>query len=149
MEARQMKRTGEFTLTIVGIVFNLIGVGGFSLFTTFSKTDYFMYNFLGAYGTDEDIFFINILTGIGWFLSIISLLALVAGIIALVFFKGDKKPKAAGIILIITSVILALGTFMMAFLAALCYLIAGIMGLVRKPPQAEPEEVVTDSVTES
>ena len=107
-----------------------------------------MYNFLGAYGTEEDIFFINIMTGIGWFLSIISLLALIAGIVALLFFKGDKKPKAAGIILIITSVILALGTFMMAFLAALCYLIAGIMGLVRKPPQADQDEIITDSAAE-
>lgn len=143
-----MKRTGEIALTIIGAVFNLIGVGIFSLFTTFSKTDYFMYNFLGAYGTEEDIFFINIMTGIGWFLSIISLLALIAGIVALLFFKGDKKPKAAGIILIITSVILALGTFMMAFLAALCYLIAGIMGLVRKPPQADQDEIITDSAAE-
>ena len=143
-----MKRTGEIALTIIGAVFNLIGVGIFSLFTTFSKTDYFMYNFLGAYGTEEDIFFINIMTGIGWFLSIISLLALIAGIVALLFFKGNKKPKAAGIILIITSVILALGTFMMAFLAALCYLIAGIMGLVRKPPQADQDEIITDSAAE-
>ena len=143
-----MKRTGEIALTIIGAVFNLIGVGIFSLFATFSKTDYFMYNFLGAYGTEEDIFFINIMTGIGWFLSIISLLALIAGIVALLFFKGDKKPKAAGIILIITSVILALGTFMMAFLAALCYLIAGIMGLVRKPPQADQDEIITDSAAE-
>mgnify|MGYP001214719941 FL=1 len=143
-----MKRTGEIALTIIGAVFNLIGVGIFSLFTTFSKTDYFMYNFLGAYGTEEDVFFINIMTGIGWFLSIISLLALIAGIVALLFFKGDKKPKAAGIILIITSVILALGTFMMAFLAALCYLIAGIMGLVRKPPQADQDEIITDSAAE-
>lgn len=145
---KRLKRTGEIALTIIGAVFNLIGVGIFSLFTTFSKTDYFMYNFLGAYGTEEDIFFINIMTGIGWFLSIISLLALIAGIVALLFFKGDKKPKAAGIILIITSVILALGTFMMAFLAALCYLIAGIMGLVRKPPQADQDEIITDSAAE-
>lgn len=145
---KRLKRTGEIALTIIGAVFNLIGVGIFSLFTTFSKTDYFMYNFLGAYGTEEDVFFINIMTGIGWFLSIISLLALIAGIVALLFFKGDKKPKAAGIILIITSVILALGTFMMAFLAALCYLIAGIMGLVRKPPQADQDEIITDSAAE-
>ncbi|MEI3607432.1 DUF4064 domain-containing protein [Pseudogracilibacillus sp. SE30717A] len=139
-----MKRTGEITLIIIGAVLNLLGIIGFGLFTSFSQTDFFLYNVLDGYGSPEELFVINIMTGIGWFLAILSFFALIAGIIALFFFKGNKKPKPASIILIITSVIVLLGTFGMGFFAFLCYLVAGIMGLVRKPPHVEVEEAVTD-----
>ncbi len=143
-----MKRTGEITLTIIGAVLNLLGILGYSLFTSFSQTDFFMYNILEGYGTPEEMFVVNIMTGVGWFLAILSFLALIAGIIALFFFKGNKRPKPASIILIITSVIILLGTFGMGFFAFICYLIAGIMGLVRKPPLVDPEEAVTDPATD-
>jgi len=135
-----LKRTGEIILSSVGAFLNLLGVLGFGLFTTFSQTDFFMYSVLEGYGTPEEVFIVNIIAGFGWFWAILSLLAMVAGIVAIFFYKGNKRPKAASIMLLITSVILVFGTFGMAFLAFLCYLIAGIMGLVRKPPQTDEEE---------
>lgn len=152
-EEHLLKRTGEITLTVIGAFLNLIGIGVFGFITVFSHTDFFRLSFSegfnegmaedGMEGAIDATVVLNFLSGIGWALSLLSLLGLVAGIIAIIFFKGNKRPKAASIILIITSAIIVLGTIGMGFFAFLCYLIAGIMGLVRKPPHVETEETET------
>src|SRR5699024_6815484 len=55
--------------------------------------------------------------------------------ISIYFYIGNKKPKAASIMMIITGVVVGLGTALTGFLPALLFLIAGIVGLVRKPPK--------------
>jgi ABC-type phosphate transport system permease subunit len=67
------------------------------------------------------------------FIMIASLIAIGLGILAAVFLKGNKKPKAAGIILIITAVIMTFATVFMGLFGGVSYLIAGIVALVRKP----------------
>ena len=76
----------------------------------------------------------------GWTLLITSLIALILGIIAIVFVKGNKKPKAAGIIFIVTAVVFAVITFGVAIFPGLFFLIAGIMCLARKPAQPVIED---------
>ena len=63
---------------------------------------------------------------------IFSAIAIILGIVAIVFLKGNKKPKAAGIILIVTGVVTTLGTIAFGIFGGIAYLIAGITALVRK-----------------
>ncbi|MCD7033949.1 DUF4064 domain-containing protein [Metabacillus sp. GX 13764] len=69
-----------------------------------------------------------------------SIIGLAAGIIAAILLKGNKKPKTAGIILIAAAVICGGGTFLAGGFASICYLIAGIAALARKPKATEWQE---------
>src|SRR5690625_5912894 len=69
----------------------------------------------GLEGTIEAGEFLNIFAGFGWFLTFISIVGIVVGIIAIIFLKDNKKPKAAGIILIVGSIIILLATIGMGF----------------------------------
>ncbi|MFD2923335.1 DUF4064 domain-containing protein [Halobacillus naozhouensis] len=70
-----------------------------------------------------------------WVIIISALLAIILGILAIVYLKGNKKPKAAGIILIITGVVTTVGTLGFGLFGGLAFLIAGIVALVRKTKQ--------------
>ncbi|MBP2258911.1 DUF4064 domain-containing protein [Virgibacillus alimentarius] len=74
--------------------------------------------------------------GEGWMLAIFSSVAVIVGIIAIVFLKGNKRPKPAGIMLIIVAVLslilLGFGTWIIAIFYAIC----GIVALTRKPKGA-------------
>src|SRR5699024_11705685 len=84
---------------------------------------------------------LEMLQGGGWFLVVLSVLGLILGIVSIVLVKGNKKPKAAGIILIVTSVLFAIITFGGLIFSGIFYLIAGIMCLARKaPPQTATTE---------
>lgn len=151
-----MKRTGEIVLTVIGLILNLFGVIGFMFLTSFMNTDLFRQSFeegfnegLAEEGMEDALeasSFLSAIAGFGWFLAILSLVGVVAGIIAIVFFRGNKKPKAASIILLISAVVLLIGTVGLGFLPFVVYLIAGIMGLVRKPPIEEVDET-EDTIT--
>ena len=68
-------------------------------------------------------------------LLIVSIVGIVLGGISIFLLIGNKNPKIAGIILLITAV---LGTVLTAFyglFAGAAYLIAGIIALVRKEKQ--------------
>lgn len=69
----------------------------------------------------------------GMLLLIMSIVAIILGIISIVFIKGNKKPKAAGIIFIATAVIFTVISFGTGLIGGIFYLIAGIMCLARKP----------------
>lgn len=143
-----MKRTGEIVLTVIGTIFSLLGAIGTAIVTSLVHTDVFREGFEEGYNegaiqegytydSGEADTVLNVIAGFGWFSVIICVLGLIAGIIALIFLKGNKKPKAAGIILIIAAVIVLVGTFFTGVLISLLFLIAGIMALVRKPPLNE------------
>ncbi|MBO1001582.1 DUF4064 domain-containing protein [Pseudogracilibacillus auburnensis] len=144
-----MKRTGEIVMTVIGLILNVLGAIGFLLLASFLNTDYFRLGFEegfndslaedGLEGAFEAGSFLNVIAGFGWFMFFLCLIGVVAGIVALIFFKGNKKPKAAGIILILTSIVILLGTLGTGFFQFILYLIAGIMGLVRKPPLVDED----------
>ncbi|UOR10462.1 DUF4064 domain-containing protein [Halobacillus amylolyticus] len=67
-----------------------------------------------------------------WIIIISALVAVILGIVAVVFLKGNKKPKPAGIILIITGIVTTIGTIGFGLFGGLAFLIAGIIALVRK-----------------
>lgn len=135
-----MKRTAEIVLTVFGLIFSLIGAAFVTFITSLTHLDTFKegfqegYNEGGAYNSEEADFILNILSGFGWVVTAVYVIGAILGIVAIVFFVGNKKPKAASIIMIITAVIVGLGTILTGFIPALLYLIAGIVGLVRKPP---------------
>ena len=72
----------------------------------------------------------------GWVLIILSVLAIVLGIIAMVLLKEDKKPKVAGIIFIATATITMF--FGMGIMVGAAYFIAGLLCFFRKPQPPLP-----------
>lgn len=131
-----MKRTGEIVLGVIGAIFYGLG----ALFGVIMLVLKNQQDFLREISEDPEVAdvidvnsLVNSLAAGGWTLIITSLIALILGIIAIVFMKGNKKPKAAGIILIVTAVVIAIVTFGLAIFPGIFFLIAGIMCLVRKP----------------
>src|SRR5690625_4373625 len=81
----------------------------------------------GTYDNSEAELLLNILSGFGWLVVAMFAIGIILGIISIFFYIGNKKPKAASIILIIGSVIVGIGTVLIGFMPALLYLIAGII----------------------
>lgn len=135
-----MKRTAEVVLTIIGalgFVF-IAAIGGIMIWLQ-NNRGIMEESFnemaaetpeIGMGDLDE---MLNMLGTGGWFLAVASVVAVILGIVAMVLLKGNKKPVVAGIILIATAVIVSFVTGGAGILAAVFYLIAGIMALVRKP----------------
>ncbi len=71
----------------------------------------------------------------GVYILVISIAAIVLGIVSMFLFKGNNKPKAAGIILIVVGGLSTLLTIGFGIFAGIFYIIAGIMGVARKPKQ--------------
>ncbi|WP_217587245.1 DUF4064 domain-containing protein [Lentibacillus saliphilus] len=137
-----MKRTGEVILGIVGAVI-YAGLAVVGIFLKFLLDDE---EIKGQFTSDminedptlssEDVnIIIDMASNLGWYIVIVSIIAIILGVISMILLKGNNKPKVAGIILIITAVISTVITAGMALFCGLFYLIAGIMALVRKPPQ--------------
>ncbi|TFJ91870.1 DUF4064 domain-containing protein [Lentibacillus salicampi] len=140
-----MSRTGEIVLTVIGaIIYGLSAIGGAFMVWLFNNEavqneamgDINQQEGVGAEDMEAAFGFLQ---GGGWFLVALSVIGLILGIVCIVFLKGDKKPKAAGIILIVTSVLFAIITFGALIFSGIFYLIAGIMCLARKPPQVITE----------
>ncbi|MFD1363623.1 DUF4064 domain-containing protein [Lentibacillus salinarum] len=141
-----MSRTGEIVLTIIGaIVYFLFTIfGGFMVWlfgneTVLDETTEEIQQPEIAAGDMEAA--LGMMQGSGWFIIALSVIALILGILSILFVKGNNKPKAAGIILIVTAAVSTLITFGTLIFGGIFYLIAGIMCLARKaPPQASPTE---------
>ncbi|HLR22985.1 MAG TPA: DUF4064 domain-containing protein [Pseudogracilibacillus sp.] len=141
-----MKRTAELTLTIIGLVLSLASVAFTGFITIFFNTDFSRQNFEEGYnegvmemgesvnpGEADSV--LNIMLTFGWIIIVVFIIAIITSAISIYFYIGNKKPKAASIMMIITGVVVGLGTALTGFLPALLFLIAGIVGLVRKPPK--------------
>ncbi|WP_453993985.1 DUF4064 domain-containing protein [Bacillus nitroreducens] len=133
-----MKRTGEIVLTIIGACFFVfLSVLGF-MFVGLSDNEEFAQEMENIAATDPtlegaDIGVItDMITAGGWYFIIVSILAIILGIVSLFLLKGNKHPKAAGILLIVVAVLSTLATFLVSIIASILYLIAGILCLVRK-----------------
>src|SRR5690625_2711211 len=86
---------------------------------------------------------LDVVGSMGTAVIVVCVISIIAGIIAMFLFKGDNKPKVAGIILLIVGVITTIISFGAAIFASVFYIIAGIMGLVRKK---KPEDETFASV---
>ncbi|GIN74385.1 membrane protein [Bacillus sp. J14TS2] len=140
-----MKRTGEVTLGIIGVVLSALTslIGMFFVFMGSDAVKNEMANDPTIANdptlTLEDMnSFLSIFSGAGWAIIIASIIGLVLGIIAVFNIVGDKKPKVAGWVFIIGAVLTGIVSIGIAFLPALLLLIAGIMCFVRKPPLEDP-----------
>lgn len=137
-----MKRTGEIVLSIIGVFFYALmaAIGGFMIWLENNRD--MVQDFLQKAAEQDPTApplsmeelnnTLDVAGSGGLFLTIVSIIAVILGIISIVLIKGNKKPKAAGIILIVTAVGVALFTFGGGILGGIFYLIAGIMCLVRK-----------------
>lgn len=131
-----MNRTGEIVLSIIGaLIYGLLAaLGGITVWFFNNKTmwqgfsDELKIQEQGL-NTNEVM---SVLGNGGWILTIVSIVGLLLGIIAIILVKGDKKPKAAGIILIVTAIVGSIFTFGVGLISGLFYLIAGIMCLARR-----------------
>src|SRR5699024_3391528 len=89
------------------------------------------------YNSGEADMVLSFISGLGWTTIIATVIGIILGIIAVFFFMGNKKPKAASILVLIGAVVVLFGTFFSGFLPAVLYAIAGIVGLVRKTPPSD------------
>lgn len=138
-----MKRTAEFTLTIIGTVFYVFSLlfGILRLWMEGNKGH--LFDFISQNQEDmalssqdmsllEQTFNTNLASG-GALLIVMPILAIILAIVAMTFLKGNKKPVAAGIILIATGVLYPIITLGGGILSGILLLIAGILSLARKP----------------
>ena len=143
-----MRRTAEVVLTIIGAFVYLLGILFGGLFRMIFGMEEFQTELMNdpsinELSQQEAQLALDIVGSMGTAIIVISVISIIAGIIASILFKGDNKPKAAGIILLIVGIITTLITFGGAIFASVFYIIAGIMGLVRKK---KPEDDTFASV---
>ncbi|CDQ21478.1 DUF4064 domain-containing protein [Halobacillus karajensis] len=148
-----MKRTVEIVLTIIGMVlFGLPVLVSSILLNTKDnpQVKQELENFMnspemqmeGQESMPEISQMIDAMGSFGMFVLIAALIAIGLGILSALFLKGNKKPKAAGIILIVTAIIFTFATVFIGVFGGAVYLIAGIVALVRKPKN--PAEEISD-----
>lgn len=141
-----LKRTGEITLGIIGIILSALTalVGMFLMWV--SRSDEIKSIVIDESLNDpsvnpEDIeMALGFLSGGGWALIIAAILGVILGIIGVIAIKGNKKPKLAGLMFIIGAVVVGVISFGFGFLPALLYLIGGIMCFARKPLLPNPND---------
>ncbi|ASF37852.1 hypothetical protein CEH05_01435 [Halobacillus halophilus] len=149
-----MKRTAEIVLTVIGIVLYGLPILLSGIFLSNKDNPQFrqeLENMMNSSPEMQGNGAINVnqmLDAMGTFTMVVMVAALVAialGILSIVFLKGDKKPKAAGIILIVTAIIMTFGTVGLGIFAGVAYLIAGIVALVRKSKKPTDGETSIES----
>lgn len=123
-----MKRTGEIVLSVIGTVFYALSAAFLGLLMVLFNNEQFIYEMeMDTAPQDLESLYlgIDIINAFGVIAIVVTIIAIILGIVATVLLKGDKNPKAAGIILIVISILAP----------NILLLIAGIMALVRKAPQ--------------
>lgn len=133
-----MKRTGEVVLSIIGaIIYAFFGaIGAFMIWIEGNEEIRQQIKDTAAQqggvsaGNIDNMF--NTMSSGGWLLVSTCVIAVILGIVAMVLIKGNKKPKAAGIIFIATAVVITIVSGGAGLFGGIFYLIAGIMCLVRK-----------------
>ncbi|TMU87446.1 DUF4064 domain-containing protein [Bacillus sp. BHET2] len=143
-----VKRTGEVVMGIIGIVlsalFSIIGIV-FSMGTNSNET---MSQLKEGMENDPNMQSSGMTAGdidsimaaaesMGSYLVILGIIASILGIIAVLTIVKNRKPVLSGILFIIASLVIGLGTVGFGFVPGLLFLIAGIMAFVRKPKKTE------------
>ncbi|AQQ53380.1 DUF4064 domain-containing protein [Planococcus lenghuensis] len=135
-----MKRTGEVVIGSIGaVVYGLVAAFGGMMIWLQSNEDVLEQSLNQAAQENPEVAvgdfgaMIDTIGAGGWLLALTALAAIISGIVAMVLLKGNKNPKVAGIIFIVTAIVAAVITAGAGIIAGIFYLIAGIMCLVRKP----------------
>ncbi|WP_239256941.1 DUF4064 domain-containing protein [Listeria ilorinensis] len=144
-----IKRTGEVTLGIIGLILAIIVQGAITIgcFVVVRITNQpdglqsFVDNYNQAvteYGgsissvPDASTVLNQIHTFAGLSL-VATIITLILAILAIIFITGNKKPVLAGFLYFFTAILVFVVTFATGFIPALLFLIAAIMSWVRKP----------------
>ncbi|WP_018932051.1 DUF4064 domain-containing protein [Gracilibacillus lacisalsi] len=136
-----MKRTVEVVLSIIGAFVYGLGALFGGLFRMLDGDNELVREMLQEDPTvtqsdiDDMMPFLDMIGSIGTVMIVGAIISIVAGIVAMFFFKGNSRPKTASIILLVVGGVTTIITFGGAIFAGIFYIIAGIMGLVRKPKQ--------------
>ncbi|MCR2820826.1 DUF4064 domain-containing protein [Lederbergia panacisoli] len=148
-----MKRTGEITLGIIGIILSALTALMGMLFMFAGKSEDMIPILeeslndptINSEGIDLNII-LNMMSTAGSALIIAAILGVVLGLIGVIAIKGNKKPKLAGLMFIIGAVLIGVITIGFGFLPALLFLIAGIMCFARKPSLPPPSDEQLENI---
>ena len=145
-----MKRVVEAIFTLIGILmYGLLTIVSIAIFSNFKENPESK-NLIQEFLTDENIKEVNadqvlsLLSNGTIFILVISVLCIVFGILSLFTLKGDRDPKLAGKILILTSILGTILTLFTGILGGLPYLIAGIIALVRKSKLRDDNNLIEE-----
>ncbi|MTT32471.1 DUF4064 domain-containing protein [Terrilactibacillus sp. BCM23-1] len=132
-----IKRTGELTLTILGMVIALM-VFAFGIFAKTLKNTQELQDLIkqsnatnNASITADDM--VQAVHMLGTSLILSGIIGFIIALVASFFIKGNKKPKLAGTLLIIAALITVILSVGIGLLVGILFLIAAIMCFVRKP----------------
>lgn len=151
-----MKRTVEIVLTVIGMLLFIIPIFAGFTFQMVKDNPQIRQQVENAVREAENSQNIeampmdvnqlfNVLGTFTMVILIAGILAIGLGILAIVFLKGNKKPKAAGIILIISAIVMTFATFALGLFGGAAYLVAGIVALVRKSTKPLEDEHTIES----
>lgn len=77
--------------------------------------------------------FVETLRTAGTIIIVIAVITVIIGIVSVLLLKNDKRPKIAGILLLIVGIFIGFLQFFIALMASVFYIISGLMALFRKP----------------
>lgn len=146
-----MKRTVEITLSIIGAITALFGIIIFSSIKKFFLMEDMVNEIIEDINTDlvadglDPMDASTLIDSSSVFFNIVVVIfvtVMILAIIAAILFTKNNKPKMASIILIIAAVIVTIGSIGTGLITGILLLIAGIMGLVRKP---KTDDLLDDS----
>ncbi|RWZ52365.1 DUF4064 domain-containing protein [Halobacillus fulvus] len=149
-----MKRTVEIVLTVIGILLYAFPIVVGWVFVAFQDNPQVREEFIiamneasgGQEFTNMDINQVWDMMGtFAMFILISSIVGVVLGILSIFFLSKNRRPKTAGIILILTAVVLTFATVGLGLFSGGLYLIAGIVALVRKTPRPVQEDTTVES----
>lgn len=135
-----INRKIEVALIIIGaVIFIFFGVSGASMIMVQNDEGLAteLYEQFGQESTDVELptypeFLETLQTG-GIMVIVLAVISIIAGILAILMLKGNKRPKPAGILLLIVGVLIGFLQFGIALFGSLAYVIAGMMALLKKP----------------
>lgn len=77
--------------------------------------------------------FVEALRTAGVIIIVLAVVTVIVGIVSVLLLRNDKRPKIAGIILLVVGIFIGFLQFFIALIASLFYIIAGLMAVFRKP----------------
>ncbi|SDC19090.1 Protein of unknown function [Pelagirhabdus alkalitolerans] len=137
-----IRRKVEVALIVLGMVFfAFLAVSGVSMIMIHNDPEVAteMYEEFQVEMPAEEIpiyeEFVDSLFTNGVMVIVIGVIAVLAGGFGIFLFKGNKQPKPAAILLLMTGGLVGFLQFGIAIFGSVFYVISGLMGLLRKPKQ--------------
>lgn len=131
-----MNRTAERVLSVIGLIFTILGLIPGALLVVFGKAfsdgvvrsevemDLLTDPTLGAEDVELILSIFEMVGGLGWLFVAVSVISIVVTIIGIVSIWNSKNPKLAGAMFIIGglfSFVLSLGSILLYIAAVLCF----------------------------